>query len=269
MEELKLGPEYIVQNMSSNQGFRTKYYVPSSGAWYKADPNYTEVEVSNLLRYSSVLDYVDYNGVRVNGKNYCKSTSFKLGGTTEITFDRIVKYVTGLSAIDYLYRFYEPLQRYNELIKVVGKYSGIHVGLYVKTMLYLDMLIANPDRHFNNMALLGPKYRTAPIFDNGAAFDEDRRNDCGNIGGTHEYVISSLGKCNSPIRIDYDRYNPTNKIIKENLLKYESIFRYKGKIYIKEYGRLLKLLPEALIERVDGEGVDYVSLVEEHNENKK
>lgn len=259
MEELKLGPEYIVQNSSSSQGFRTKYYVPGNRTWYKVDPRYTEVEVSNLLRYSSISEYVNYIGVRVNGENCCKSASFRSEGTTEITFDRIIKYVTGLSAVDYLYRFADPLSRYNELIKVVEQYSGLYVGLYVRTLLYLDMLIANPDRHFNNMALLGPKYRAAPIFDNGAAFDGERRNDCGNLGGTHEYVLSCLGKCNSPIRIDYDRYYPTNRIIRENLLKYESVFRYNGKKYIKEYGRILQELPETLVEKT---GIDYVSLVE-------
>lgn len=265
MESITISDDYAVINSSSSKGIRQKFYMPETNVWFKQDLGIEE-EISNLLSNSSLSDYVRYKSIIVNGKPFCSSSGFLATGEEEITFARIIEHMTGKKAGDFVFRYREIKDRFNAVTDLIEKYTKVNVVMYVKTLLYLDMLIGNPDRHFNNMAMIHnimtDKYYPAPIFDNGAALSKDNPDMCGNFGGKHEYVLSSIGSINSPIRFDYDNIGECDKVLKDRLLKYESIFRYTGKFDIKEYGRMLMITPPYLTK--DGT-VDYVDLVESGN----
>lgn len=262
MENITIDDKYAVINSSSSKGVRKKFYIPGTNTWYKEDRG-VEEQISNLLEYSSLIDFVKYTSLIVNGKKACSSKGFISSGEEEITFARIVEHMTGSKVGDFIFRQSEIKGRFNSVVQLVEKYTGINTSLYIRTLLYLDMLIANPDRHFNNMAMIyniqSETYYPAPVFDNGAALSVENSEMCGNFGGKHEYVLSSIGKINSPIRFDYDKISECSPFLKERLERYEDIFRYTGKSDIKTFGRRLQQLPYYVTCKDD---VDYVELVE-------
>lgn len=128
-----------------------------------------EFFVSKLLEYTDVTDFVQYSkcvvvedGVRLG--NGCKSADF-LHDDIEVTFGQILdSNLVGYSA------------SYDEVRDIILDETGVDVKKYVDQILCLDAITVNDDRHFNNFALLrgnDGSYKTAPIFDNGAALLSD------------------------------------------------------------------------------------------------
>lgn len=262
VEKIMIDDKYAIINLSSSKGVRKKFYIPSTNMWFKQD-NGMEEQISNLLEYSSIGDYVRYKSLLVNGKPFCSSRGFLSPNTEEVTFARIVEHMTGSKIGDFVFRQSDIKDRFTSIIDLVEKYTMVNTSLYVRTLLYLDMLIGNPDRHFNNMAMIhnikSDIYYPAPVFDNGAACSIENGEMCGNFGGKHEYVLSSIGKINSPIRFDYDEIDGCSKYLEDRLLRYEDVFRYNGKTDIKLFGDRLNILPT---QEVNKDDVDYVTLVE-------
>lgn len=63
---------------------------------------------------------------------------------------------------------------YDDLRDLILDETDLDIKDYLDTILCIDALTRNEDRHFHNISLLlDTKYRFAPIFDNGAAFMSD------------------------------------------------------------------------------------------------
>lgn len=128
-----------------------------------------EFLVTKLLECTDIKDFVKYTKCKIfeDGTflgNGCMSMDF-LQGYEEVTFGQILdSNLIGYSA------------SYDEVRDVILDETGVDVKKYVDQILCLDAITANDDRHFNNFALLrgnDGSYKTAPIFDNGAALLSD------------------------------------------------------------------------------------------------
>ncbi len=78
----------------------------------------------------------------------------------------------GESLTEKIARLDDVAARIQFVKEAVQCYTGLDVSEYVDTIIALDFLIRNGDRHLNNMAIIrtASGYRVAPIFDNGDAF---------------------------------------------------------------------------------------------------
>lgn len=76
----------------------------------------------------------------------------------------------------------------NTILAVVSKVTGISyadIKNYLSTIVRLDAILLNEDRHFNNIAFIknNGDYRFCPIFDNGLSFLSD----------TNDYPLDKKG----------------------------------------------------------------------------
>lgn len=170
----------------SSKGNQLKFQIDDF--WYKGDflgyEGAAEIVTSELLKNSNVKNFVkysykeiEYNNQKING---CVSTNFLKQNESLITAERLYKSLTNNSLSEDLAKM--PLE--NKIKYFVNEMSNItnlpYVGEYLTTLLELDTIILNEDRHFHNIAFIkdeNGKYNYAPIFDNGASFLSDIRNE--------------------------------------------------------------------------------------------
>lgn len=170
----------------SSKGNQLKFQIDN--LWYKGDflgyEGASEIVASELLENSNVKKFVkysykeiEYNNQKING---CVSTNFLKENESLITAERLYKSLTNNSLSEDLAK----MSLENKIKYFVNEMSNItnlpHFGEYITTLLELDAIILNEDRHFHNIAFIkdeNGKYDYAPIFDNGAAFLSDIRNE--------------------------------------------------------------------------------------------
>lgn len=130
-----------------------------------------EVLVSELLECSNLREseYVKYfpcdvyeDGVYLG--QGCYSYSFLCEGEQEVSIANILDSY-----------FIEYSIKYDELIDLLYDITGINQKPYIDTILALDTITRNDDRHFRNISFIKSNglYRPAPIFDNGGACMSD------------------------------------------------------------------------------------------------
>lgn len=69
-------------------------------------------------------------------------------------------------------------ERYEFLLNFLQEVTDLPFGRYLDTMIILDYLVGNEDRHLNNIGVIwnGTKFRYAPLFDFGLGlFEHDRK----------------------------------------------------------------------------------------------
>lgn len=170
--------------MHSSKGNQLKMCL--DGYWYKADflgyegaAEFASSALLNMTDYAHV-DYelcdIEYNDRCYHG---CKSKDFLKNTELEIvSIERLFKQEYGAirhqdsknSLRDKIKYFVDDTIKITELDDF---------GAYLTRLLEWDALILNEDRHFKNIAVLRGKdgYTYCPIFDNGAAFLSDTRED--------------------------------------------------------------------------------------------
>lgn len=173
-------------NSYSSKGNQLKFEIDDK--WYKADflgyEGAAEYAVSKLLQYTNIPEYVTYRleEISYNGKSFngCVSANFLKEGQQLITAERLFLSYYDKSASDML----NGLSVQNKIKKFVDCIETItgltQFGKYLTMLLELDALILNEDRHFHNIAVLQNADKTfayCPVFDNGASFLSDIRND--------------------------------------------------------------------------------------------
>lgn len=241
---------YIVESnymrilKSATKGTQVKY--EKEGYWYKINKNgnegLAEYLVSVLLSCSNLnqTEYVAYEYCKINHRLGCRSKSFSENGYEFISFHSLYMLITGKENLsDYLYTFHEPKERLQYLLEIAKAFHVTDIADYLKKILYLDMLIANHDRHMSNIGILLNSHgeaRNAPIFDNGLSLGTDgisTATSC-TISGSFEQKILAFGyPIESPFLIDYDLFHEKTKNIScneltfllSNMTKYEDIFR--------------------------------------------
>lgn len=127
-----------------------------------------EEYVSRLLACTDVPNFVNYKRCKIEENGVmlgegCVSRDF-VKGRQEITFGNILD----ANLMSYS-------SSYDDIRDIILDDTGVDVKNYMDTILCLDAITMNDDRHFHNFALLrdGRKYSPAPIFDNGSALLSD------------------------------------------------------------------------------------------------
>lgn len=154
--------------------------------WYKTDAfgyeSLAECIISDLLKYSNIYNYVKYNITKgiYNGeiKNFSVSNNFMNEDDMLLTFYRLYFLETGNELTKDIYNFDEAADRIKFVVEFVSKnYKIDNIGKIITSILELDMLFLNEDRHFNNFALIrkgdSKKFIFAPVFDNGLSLLSD------------------------------------------------------------------------------------------------
>lgn len=159
----------------SSDGTQIKYFY--DGKWFKQDANgyegLTEYVVSCVLECSNIDDFVRYEQCKINGKDGCLSESFLSEGESFYTFERLHKMFKGRNMVDEVMMLSDVESRIRYVVKFLNDAINLDCSRYISDITALDALILNPDRHFNNLGVIYNEntniYRTAPVFDNGAA----------------------------------------------------------------------------------------------------
>lgn len=185
MECVKLDHLYQLQEKGhSSKGNQLK--VRDGRYWYKADymgyEGLAEYMVSNLLKHSSIKDFVKYDLVRIECKEKiyhgCKSENFLKNGENLITLEHLYRQYTGRGLARQIAQIEEAEDKISFVVKVVEDITGLkNFGEYLTAMLELDAFFLNEDRHMNNIAVIYNKekrqYRTCEYFDHGLALLAD------------------------------------------------------------------------------------------------
>ncbi|MDD6655848.1 MAG: hypothetical protein PUE95_00880 [Lachnospiraceae bacterium] len=174
LKEIIIDDNYLVRDKSSSDGAQDKFY--KEGIWYKSDYYGGEAEaeyLSSLLLSCTNLEkkaYVLYEKCKLNQSKGCFSTDFLDASQKEefVTFYRLYFNIYGKDLAAVTSRMdYDDAIEY--VIKFVKEVTDLDIRCYLANTFYLDRIILNTDRHFNNMGIIfdGENYREAPIFDNG------------------------------------------------------------------------------------------------------
>lgn len=166
----------IVRDNSTSDGSQIKYY--NDNKWYKIDnvggEAESEVLTTILLECSNLPseDFAHYSKILINSQPGCVSNDFRILPENEefITLYRLYKNVYGRDLASITFRMdYDDAIMY--VIDFVNSTTGLDITTYLANTFFLDEIILNSDRHFNNYGIIMCEngYREAPIFDNGKA----------------------------------------------------------------------------------------------------
>lgn len=248
MKEYWLSDDYLIGKSGGSSGVQEKYY--REGYWYKVDAvgreGLTEHLVSLLLRKSSLPKsrYAYYEWCKINGRFGCRSKSFLGAHESFISMGSLCSVVYKKDLDRLLYECDTVEQKLSVLLNL-GKDIGMDLSEYLKTLLLLDMLICNRDRHIKNFGVIfnnqSKVYRIAPVFDNGQSLNtgltvSSKTHSC-TISGSYESQVTAFGyPVQSAFYINYPEllkelknYKGVEvKFLENQLEKYEGIFKQKG-----------------------------------------
>lgn len=175
MKEIKLNNKALVMVAGSSRGIQPKYY--ESGYWYKVNQNgyegLSEYLVSLVLKCSNVDNFVVYRECLINDRKGCFSKSFLNKNEQFISFERLHYIHRDIPLLREVISMDSVPERIEYVKEFVYDTTGVDCTEYLSTILALDALVLNTDRHFNNLGIVinevSGNARPAPIFDNGAA----------------------------------------------------------------------------------------------------
>lgn len=173
-EEITVDPSYIIRDYSTSDGSQIKYN--HNDHWYKIDNYGGEADaecLSTILLDCSNLSaeqYVRYNKIIINGEQGCYCEDFRKDTSNDefITFYRLFKNIRGYDLASITSKMdYDDAIQY--VINFIDEVTGLDIRTYLANIFYLDEIILNTDRHFNNYGIImsNNSYSLAPIFDNG------------------------------------------------------------------------------------------------------
>ena len=228
LENITLDANNIIRDKSTSDGSQIKYNY--NNKWYKIDKFGGEAEsetlVSLLLECSNMPEekYVRYSKININGQLGCVSNDFRLDKNNEefITFYRLYKNLYGHDLASITSRMdYDDAIMY--VIDFVKDTLDLDTTAYLANIFYLDEIILNTDRHFNNYGIImaNDSYREAPIFDNGKSL----------LTGQKCIETDTIDKI---IKEVYSKsFSPNFKLNSDYLKKYRTLEFEKDKILEK------------------------------------
>lgn len=181
--------------------------------WYKADflgyEGASEVLASAILKQSNITYFVDYKlqKITLNDQVYngCVSDDFLKNDEELVTAYRLFLACNGIPIESALCNITSTEKKVMYFVDFIEKATGIdNFGQYLTLMLEWDRFVLNEDRHFNNIAFIKSDagYRIAPLFDNGAAFLSDLRDDYPLNSNIHGLISRVQAK---PFSDDFDK----------------------------------------------------------------
>ena len=216
IEEFIISDEYLVRTSGTSDGTQDKYC--KDDYWFKLDryggEGLAETAASIILRKSGLAPelFVEYKPCLINGKNGCYSKDFLSADESFITLYRLYKNVTGRDLAAVTARMdYDDAIEY--VINFVKEQTELDIHEYLANTFFLDMLILNEDRHFNNLGIIydGTNFKTAPIFDNGKSFLIGNQHE----GKAYAKAFSPSFKTNYEYLKKYSTLNITKEIINQ------------------------------------------------------
>lgn len=185
VKKIALDEQYRIHTANhSSKGDQPKWL--QNNLWYKADhmgyEALSEIVISHLLSKSNLEDYVRYEPVVIytDGKQLigCASENFKCSHEQIIPFERLHRAYKGVGLSEILAKFSSATERIQYTVDFVEFATEIdNIGRYLTTMLELDAIFLNEDRHTNNLAVIRDEksllFRVCPVFDNGLALLSD------------------------------------------------------------------------------------------------
>lgn len=171
----------------SSKGDQPKWLIKNQ--YYKADhmgyESLSEYLVSELLKKSTVTDFVEYTPVIIKYNNKeligCESENFLKNGEELFTFERLHRAYTGQELYKTVWQMNDVKERIVYTVNFIEEVTNLkNVGEYLTAIAEIDMLFLNEDRHFNNLSVIrseNNEYRLSPVFDNGLSFLSDTRTD--------------------------------------------------------------------------------------------
>ena len=178
---LTTAKKIITENYTS-KGNQPKWIL--NGRWYKADhmgyEALSEVIVSRILEKSNIDSFVKYEPVMIDYKDEiyrgCASDNFRIKNQEIITLERLHRAYFGIGMAEAIAKQEGVREKIIYTVGFAKKVTGIEeVGKYFSTLLSLDALFLNEDRHTNNIAFLreNGNFQLCPVFDNGLALLSD------------------------------------------------------------------------------------------------
>lgn len=177
MKQINLLENEIIESASrSSKGNQPKWFV--NGVWYKADhmgyEGLAEVVISRLLEKTNIENFVRYYPCKIkfgiHNRSGCYSHNFLQKGYELIPLERLHRLYTsvGLSQkLKELGNTKDKIKYTVDFVENVTKITGF--GEYLTTMLEIDALFLNEDRHTNNIAIIrNPsknEFSLCPYFD--------------------------------------------------------------------------------------------------------
>lgn len=246
-------------NGGSSKGNQPKFII--NDYFYKEDSkgyeSIAEVLVSELLAYIEGIEYIDYYLVKLEDDNgsileCCKSKIYNKEDESFVSIAKILKMCMSENSL----RKYNGKALVDFVVDSVYKVTNVDIRSYLGVLSYLDAIILNEDRHFNNISLIERNgvYRVAPIFDNGLSLLSDTSQDY--LMGRGIGVLIRKVKCrpfsssfskqvryfdNKPLVIRIDEFYKKLKEVKCNLDLY---IPFKQQEYLRAERVLLKRLKE-------------------------
>ena len=172
---------------TSSKGNQEKWYDKETNAWYKLDrigfEALSEAVASEILRkysnietelgYQIVPYHIDSVDVHKAKRNASISANFLKEGQSIQTAYHILKRVLGSDYQKVLADEKTIPNRLKKIVDTIEAISGLqNFGQYLTLLFEVDALIANEDRHLNNIAIIEENgtYQYCPLFDNGEGF---------------------------------------------------------------------------------------------------
>lgn len=172
-------------DLKSSKGNQLKW--ECAGVWYKADytgyEGLAEYVVSHLLEKSSLkigdfllydLETIKYKHAIYNGVS---SKNFVEEGWQIITLERLFKTKYNVSFYEAVWHIHDVQERFKFICSQVEIITGLkEFDKYLNTLITLDALFLNEDRHLHNIAVMmnnKKEFKYCPIFDNGACLLSD------------------------------------------------------------------------------------------------
>ena len=251
---IALNRDFLI-NSTSSKGNQQKFFIDNT--WYKIDflgyEALSEAVISRILS-SNGIECANYDIIKAeyNGAEYtaCKSENFLKPQDDLVSLKRMFE------AGGFDKKRFEKSSA-AERIQYAAEYAaevtkiGIEAALrYFHVLLYTDAVFLNEDRHFANINFIydndEEKWRTAPIFDNGAGLLSDTRLDYPLDGKTLRMAEKVKAK---PFSADFEKQlDAVRKLDSGNIefkINFDEIFDFIDKTpYTNEIRQRVKILLE-------------------------
>ncbi|MBQ6553901.1 MAG: hypothetical protein IJR45_06625 [Firmicutes bacterium] len=178
-----LNRDFLI-NSTSSKGNQQKFFIDNT--WYKIDflgyEALSEAVISRILSANGIdcakydITLAEYNGVE---QIACKSKNFLKPADDLVSLKRMFEFG------DFDKKRFERLST-AEKIQYTANYASLITKIgadeiigYLHILLFVDAVFLNEDRHFANINFVfdndEKKWKTAPIFDNGAGLLSDTK----------------------------------------------------------------------------------------------
>lgn len=208
---------------TDSNGTQPKY--KENGKWYKenmlGNEGLAEELASVVLKHCELpkdVSFVDYKQCKIGDKGGCVSNNFLLPGERYVSVQAMYFSTHGKEIAEDVFAIKNVHERFDFVVNYVKDTTGLDISNYLKVLVNLDALIANPDRHYGNVGVIQKEdnsFRLAPIFDNGQGLsmnyqitpplmDYDEKIEAltaSTLCGSFENALTAVG---TAIEIDYD-----------------------------------------------------------------